>query len=212
MQNGKRILEIIQNIQALDSDWENVFLNEETEKTEVMEEQENRLLNVLRQELKNNSEKKVRSYLQEEGLQDETIDKLMQKARWMLQFYFSFELLRNLEESDEMSLKGMLTTIYQKTIVRFEYDALSSMIDRGCDDEELMEVAERINFLTDYYVSRSLTKREIIQDLQDETGLSAENCEYWADLIEENYQALKMNFIIKKLDRIQEEISKLKDE
>ena len=209
MQNGKKISEIIQNMQALQDNWETVIAEEKEDRSEEMDEQRNRLFNILRQELKRSGEEEVYEFLLAEGMQKETAHKLIKKAVWMLQFYNSFRLLRELESNDGMILKGLLSSIYQKNIVRFEYDGLKQMTYMGYDEEEVIDIAERMDYLTDYYVSRSFTRKEMVRDLRDETGLLTENCEYWADLIEENYLALKMNYIIEELGRIREELADL---
>ncbi len=49
MQNGKKISEIIQNMQALQDNWETVIAEEKEDRSEEMDEQRNRLFNILRQ-------------------------------------------------------------------------------------------------------------------------------------------------------------------
>ena len=143
MQNGKKISEIIQNMQALQDNWETVIAEEKEDRSEEMDEQRNRLFNILRQELKRSGEEEVYEFLLAEGMQKETAHKLIKKAVWMLQFYNSFRLLRELESNDGMILKGLLSSIYQKNIVRFEYDGLKQMTYMGYDEEEVIVIAER---------------------------------------------------------------------
>ena len=124
----------------------------------------------------------------------------------MLQFYSGFSLLRELETKDEITLKGLLAIIYQKYIVRYEPGYVQRMEVGKYSEEELMGIVSRITYLTDYYIVRSYTVKGMVDDLRDETGLSRENCEYWADLIEQNYQMLKMNYILEQMGRIENRI------
>lgn len=41
-----------------------------------------------------------------------------------------------------------------------------------------------------------MTKNAIREDFEDETGLSDDLCDFYAGLIEENYQLLLMNYIV----------------
>lgn len=63
-----------------------------------------------------------------------------------------------------------------------------------------------MDYMTDFYVSRSYTRWGIIRDLLDESGLSEEICDYWAELIEQNYMQLKMNYIVESLESIKEKL------
>lgn len=202
MQNEKRISEILQKLWADDGQWEAFVLDEEKEGEEEVIEKIRRLLRMLRQELKEGDEEEIREYLGREKLRKETIDKLVEKAKGMLQLYEEFRFLRELERKDDTALKGLLSAAYQKYIVRFEPGYLNHMAAEKYDEEKLLDIVRDMDILTDYYISRSYTRQGMMRDLQDETGLSWENCEYWAELIDGNYQALKMNYIVEELREI----------
>ena len=81
------------------------------------------------------------------------------------------------------------------------------MKELGMSLNEIASVLEKED-VTDYYVSRSYTKKGIVRDLIDESGLSEESCEYWADLIDQNYLLLKLNYITEELGKIRINTSK----
>ena len=161
-----------------------------------------RLINALRQEMKEKEADEVKKYLRQMQLREETVEILIKRAENILRLYREFSVLRELENRDAAALRGMLSIIYQKYIVRFEPKYITHMATEKYNEEVLINVANRIGNLTDFYVSRSYTVQGMVKDLRDETGLSQVNCEYWADLIEQNYLALKLNYIIEELNGI----------
>jgi len=205
MKSGRKISELIQDLQSIDKQWETVFLNEEKREKET-EEKLDRLLNVLRQELKAEEPETVREYLRLLKVRNETAEKLIKTAKSMLQIYMEFSLLRELEDRSDESVRGLLSTIYNKYIVRFEPGYLNNFANKKYDEEVLGNLVACITYLTDYYIARSYTMQGIIKDLEDESGLSQENCEYWGELIEQNYSMLKMNYIVSELGKIKKRL------
>lgn len=204
MQSGSRISDLIQKLWSIDKEWE-VFVmrKEQKNSNEEINKLINYLVRTLRQELKVGDREEIQEYLQKEKIKKETAEILLAEALELLQFYIGFSFLRELEAKDELMLKGLLSVIYQKYIVRYEPGYVKSIeIGKG-NGEELMEVVSRITYLTDYYIARSYTVKGIMEDLQDETGLSEDNCAYWANLIDQNYQLLKMDYILEQLKRIE---------
>ncbi len=205
MKSGRKISELIQDLQSIDEQWETVFLNEEKREKET-EEKLDRLLNVLRQELKAEEPETVREYLRLLKVRNETAEKLIKTAKSMLQIYMEFSLLRELEDRSDESVRGLLSTIYNKYIVRFEPGYLNNFANKKYDEDVLGNLVACITYLTDYYIARSYTMQGIIKDLEDESGLSQENCEYWGELIEQNYSMLKMNYIVSELGKIKKRL------
>lgn len=205
MKSGRKISELIQDLQSIDKQWETVFLNEEKREKET-EEKLDRLLNVLRQELKAEEPETVREYLRLLKVRNETAEKLIKTAKSMLQIYMEFSLLRELEDRSDESVRGLLSTIYNKYIVRFEPGYLNNFANKKYDEDVLGNLVACITYLTDYYIARSYTMQGIIKDLEDESGLSQENCEYWGELIEQNYSMLKMNYIVSELGKIKKRL------
>ena len=115
-------------------------------------------------------------------------------------------MLRELEDRSDESVRGLLSTIYNKYIVRFEPGYLNNFANKKYDEEVLGNLVACITYLTDYYIARSYTMQGIIKDLEDESGLSQENCEYWGELIEQNYSMLKMNYIVSELGKIKKRL------
>lgn len=202
IQNGKRISELIQKLHTSGIQWEELVLDEDREGDDEAGESIRRLCKALRQELKEGDREEINTYLQKEQLRQETIDLLIKRAEDMLGFYRAFSLLRDMEDKNEVVLKGWLSAIYQKYIIRYEPGYLYRMEAGKYDINRLADVADRINYLTEYYVSRSYNMPGMMRDLQDETGLSPGSCTYWAEIIEQNYQALKMNYILEELKEI----------
>lgn len=212
MQNGPAISELLQKLRSIDPQWDNlVFAKEPVDNVEI-EKKFRLLLKALRQELKTGEEQEVRDYLLEEDVSRENTEKLVESVKKTLHLYTEFAVLREWEAKNRIELKGLLDIIYQKYIVRYESGYLEQLKNEVLNGEKLKSLAEMMDYLTDYYISRSYTRKKIVQDLQDETGLMEETCEYWADLIEQDYMALKMNYIITGIEKIQMSLRKTQTE
>ena len=199
---------MIQKLWSTDRRWEIFVLNEEkVTSNERVEKLINYLIRTVRQELKTEDRREVEEYLRKEKVKEDTIKKVVNSALDMLRFYMDFSFLRELEMRDEMALRGLLAVIYQKYIVRYEPGYIQRMEVGKYSGGKLMEIVSRITYLTDYYIIKSYTVKGIMDDLQDETGLSWENCEYWADMINQNYQELKMNYILEQIGRIENRLN-----
>lgn len=162
-----------------------------------------RLFNLLRAELKTEDAGQVSEYLQEKGVSAETAEGIVKQVQNSLQFYFSCSVFRKMEEQDQSMVLGLLMSIFEKYVVRFEPGYIRRMRPELCSVQEWDELVDGIDGFTNYYVSRSYTRNGIIVDLMDESGLRMETCEYWAELIEKNYLLLKLNYITEELKEIQ---------
>lgn len=201
MQNGKKISELIQNIKSGDAQWEDYILNGEKEIPKELRVYMNQLLDALREAFKEEKEETVQ-YLREMLSGEEAVERLSESVEKTLRFYRSFSLIRKLEKKEPAVVKGLISAIYQKYIVRWERGWLKELVTERYQEEELSELARRMDYLTDYYVARAYTRQAMVVDLRYETGLSVENCEYWAELIDQNYLMLKLNYIVEELNKI----------
>lgn len=208
MKNAKRISELLQTLQSTDEQWGLMILDRRRAQGEEIHARINQLLSILRQELKTEDAEAVCEYLRHMRVQEEVAEKLVEEAEDMLWIYEKLSLLRELEDRDEAALRGLLSTVYQKYIIRFEPGYLNSVSGGKYDGEVLRQLSACMANLTDYYIIRNYSLRGMVKDLEDESGLSKENCEYWADLIEQNYLSLKMNYIVSELGRINDRLRK----
>lgn len=165
----------------------------------------NRLADAVRQELKTAEPGDIYYGLRKEGMRDESANALVKRMKNTLVLYEAFLPMRELEMEDKMLLKVFLQSVYQKWIVRYESGYLEDML--GGEYDKLIHVVDRIQYLTDFYIYRRYTLQEMVKDLMEETGLSRDSCTYWADLIEQNYTDLKMNYIVSELARMNRRLS-----
>lgn len=204
VQNGKQISAVLQQLRQADEIWERYVFRQDGDIPGKIEMLLGWLMNLLRDEMKTETPDAVSEYLTAEDVESEAAAQLVSKVQNSLQFYFSFSVLRKLEEKDKTALQGLLTAVYERYIVRFERGYLHQIRPKECSKDEWNEIADRMDYLTDYYVSRSFTRKGIADDLLDETGLQKETCGYWADLIDRNYLLLKLNHITQELGKLRE--------
>ncbi|MCI8994384.1 MAG: hypothetical protein HFI31_02895 [Lachnospiraceae bacterium] len=205
-QNGNLIRDLVSKLHSTDKYWELYVLEENRERSENIGSLLNRLLQSLRNVWKQEGRERGKKELKKAGVTEKACEALMEETERTLRFYIQFEPLRDLDSRDRVALKGLILSIYQKYIVRLEPGYIKMLNLEGIRSEELQEIARYMDYMTDFYVSRSYTRWGIIRDLLDESGLSEEICDYWAELIEQNYMQLKMNYIVESLESIKEKL------
>ena len=75
---------------------------------------------------------------------------------------------------------------------------------------ELEEIARSLDILVSFYIQNHYSRKMIIGDLKDETGLGDETVNTISDLIEENYQKLQINEIMDRLRYLDNKVTELK--
>ena len=80
------------------------------------------------------------------------------------------------------------------------------------DSDEMQDAMTSLDALTDYYVERSLTHQNIVNDFAEETDLSEALCNYYADLLDKYYTDIKLNIIFNKVEKMSERIERMEKE
>ena len=64
-------------------------------------------------------------------------------------------------------------------------------------------VLRLLDSITAFYISCHMTRIAIREDFEEETGLNDELCDFYASLVDENYELLLMNYITENLANMQ---------
>ena len=104
----------------------------------------------------------------------------------------------------------MILSIFGKYILRYEKEFFLSASGYGLRENELEEIARSLDILVSFYIQNHYSRKMIIGDLKDETGLGDETVNTISDLIEENYQKLQINEIMDRLRYLDNKVTELK--
>ena len=119
-----------------------------------------------------------------------------------LTYYKILSPIRELSFQDEKGAKAFLRDCFDNYIIRLDYKISEKY--NFLDEEKVNKMLAAIDRLTDYYVERLLVKKEVENDFKGETGISNEVCSYYAELYESNFQELKFNLILNKLNNLED--------
>lgn len=128
---------------------------------------------------------------------DEASNYLLNYANSSLVYYFNLTQVRELEKTDYASVQEFLKETMDKYVIRFNPTYIASYEKYHFPDEESAHGTMRaIEYLTKYYVYHLFGKEFISKDFQQETDLSQKTCDYYADLVNENFEQIKMNLLL----------------
>ena len=153
----------------------------------------NEIVAELRFLLKGREEKSVLKEFEKEIGDSELAEIFVDHTYRSLRWFYIMEPVRKLEEP---AVAMLFENLFRKYVLRYEKTYCSICGQFGLKEEEVTAVAETLDFLVFYYIKNHYGRRTIVSDFEDETGLSDTVCEIFAELIEENYNTLQLNFIM----------------
>lgn len=113
-----------------------------------------------------------------------------------LQGYRGFMPIRIWADEDEEAVRDLLRAAFKNYVLRYDPRFIEKYMAYRLKKEDMVMVLQLLDSLTDYYIISHMTKNAIREDFEDETGLNDDLCDFYAGLIEENYQLLLMNYIV----------------
>lgn len=121
----------------------------------------------------------------------------LEEVKRSLEIFFIFSYFRDLQKENDKQAIKIIDFYFDNTILYFDPQFTNSYSQYGFETPEaFFDTARALDGLVEYYVSRHFTKNAINRDLQTETGLSSEMCEYISDKIKANYQLLQTNIMM----------------
>lgn len=161
----------------------------------------------------------IKAICVEDGLDiDEVIEKISSEEKSgeiisksvndCLVYYKALSPIRELSFLDEERAKAFLKDCFENYIIRLDYEVSERYgFLEVYNEGNVKRMLSAIDRLTDYYVERLLIKKEVQKDFKEETGISDTVCSYYAELYEDNFQELKLNMILNKLNNLEEMLS-----
>lgn len=118
---------------------------------------------------------------------------LIKEMRDSLDVFFALDKLREMQK-DKEKCKAIVQYFLDNVILFFDPQFVNEYATFGFEAAEtFLNAARSIDGLIGYYVSRHYTKQAIRRDLEEETGLEEDICEYISDWITQNYHTLQIN-------------------
>lgn len=196
MENIKKHFE---NIQKLDRDWVRIFKDGDKKSknnSELIDEYEI-LFGELRSKYKQEEQEKEILKICSSYIEKEDAEWLLGRVKKSLEPYFAFKFLRNWQSEDIERCERFIKYVFENVVIRLEPECISDYCNQEqITNSEFVRAAKILDGLVAYYIKRHLTPKAIIEDLEDETDMKKELCEYVSKMIEDNYMKLQLNYII----------------
>lgn len=131
------------------------------------------------------------------------LDWLEEWVESVLQGYRGFEPLRTLTTRDDETVRNFLRASFDNYVLRYDPQFAAKYCTYRLTKEEMIRVLQLLDSITDFYIASHMTRIAIREDFEEETGLNDELCDFYASLVDENYELLLMNYIAENLANIQ---------
>lgn len=205
----REITKIIEELNEIQPKWEKQIIDiEELEDiyNSDLAEIFGDLIGILRGYVKEDDESKI-EYVRQLLKNKKTMDVLLQCVDKTMMHYKNFAILRGIEKRDIQIVKQFIKDSIENYVVRVDYQFCMTcdryMIEQV---EEMKAILGSMDCLTEYYVRRLFVKSAISMDFKEETGLSEEVCQLYAEMIDKYFQDIKMNIILQDTEYIRRSI------
>ena len=116
-----------------------------------------------------------------------------------LRIYHNFDALRKLEKDDIYKAKKCIDEIWESYILRYNpyFDNQENAL---LSNDQYRTVAREIDRITDLCIEHNFHIFAISKQFEDKTGLSSELCSYISKKIDDDFEKLKLSYIIYNLE------------
>lgn len=160
-----------------------------TYKEEIIENQTSNLQEV---------EKKIKN--------DLLLNNLKDYMKELLESYYAFAPLRVFYVKAPDKMPDLIEEIFARTILRYNFDILQEYEKFGFDNTKAFgDFLNTLDGVCTYVVKRNMYSAAIEDFIYDQTRLPRTLCKRLTDLIEANFDSMKLNYIIEKLNQMEEE-------
>lgn len=120
-----------------------------------------------------------------------------------LSVYYIVAPLRAMEAKDFKKASKVIQDIFNRTILRLDVNAVNEYENLGFTSQSAMlEFMNMLDNFCSYMVERNYCCSTIERFVQTNMRFSKEMCKKIAEIVDENFQQLKLNYIIDKLKQI----------
>ena len=167
----------------------------------------NELIEGMRQFIKLDQEKEISDIL--ECLDNKKASEMLIKyAHDTLVHYNNMFALRELEKENKEIVLKLIQETFDCFVLRFDINFIDKYEEYKIETPDVMRrILRSIDCLTEYYVRRLFTRNNIESDFGEETGLTEECCEKYAELVDENFKEIRMNIIMQDGEYIRQTMS-----
>lgn len=138
-------------------------------------------------------------------------DSFFMSVEKTLTHFRAMSCVRELEKKDIQLAKGLFRKIMSDYVVRWDWKLQESFNEFHLKTAvDMKKVMQSLDTLSDYYVKNTWVIPRIIEDFREETELSGELCEFYGELLEENYREIKLNLIMNCQEDMRKELELLK--
>lgn len=195
-------LECLKKIkETLGEEWKKSFvdyLSDEGERDDVSGELFGKFTTLYREDIiEGKSKKEIEKFINN----DLVFANLNEVIDDMLSAYYASASIRAMEKKQLEKAKECVGKIFHKGVLRFYPEIISEYKEYEFDSAEAFSnFLNAFGALCDFIVEQNFYYDSIVKALYNNMRLSKELCEYIAELIEKNFQTMKLTLILKKIN------------
>ena len=134
---------------------------------------------------------------------DSMYDSLIEISLRTLKHYNAWRIVRDLGQRDKDMVQILFQNIMDKYVLRLEYEFQDTHATYGVSDSEVFyEMLSSYDTLVTYYIQRHFSRKAVVGDIREETEITNDSAEIFADLYERNYKELQLNIILDGLQKL----------
>lgn len=180
------------------------YLSTDLDSEERVEEQFNSFFEVYREDViegNSKAKKEVEKFINN----DLVFSNLNKSVEETLANYRASASIRAMEKKNLAKTKKHIEEIFKKAVLRFYPEIIDEYMQYGFESYDAFTVfLNTFTSLCEFIVERNFYYNSIMNAIHDNMRVSDELCEHISSLLDENFEKLKLNLILKKLTHYNE--------
>lgn len=177
------------------------YLNDDFDSDEKEEEQFYSFFELYREDIiegNSKAKKEVEKFINN----DLVFSNLNKSVEETLKNYRASASIRAMEKKNLSKAKAHIEEIFKKAVLRFYPEIIDEYAQYGFESSDAFTVfLNAFTSLCEFIVERNFYYNSIVNAIHDNMRVSDELCEHISRLLDENFEILKRNVILKKLIR-----------
>ncbi len=215
VKNGMIDVDIIRYLDKSDSNWLQYIKANDNDgivhNTPIIQFQQNIMSQFFSKQNDINLEDcKWRHLLYDSMINNYTTSCFSEKTEKFLIHYNAMKPVRILEKSNSRLCEDFLKDVMENYVCRWSIDCSQRFHDYNfSDSDEMQNAMKSLVMLSNFYVGKAFSSEMIREHFYSETGLSKYISDYYAGLLNNNYQDIKLNLILQKIESLDQKMNKL---
>lgn len=207
-----KVKTIIEKLDQLDDQWRQYIKQNDESRLDDVQAFRNLIIELLAEvrSLLKNHDPEIKNDLADVIGDQEISNHFIKRVEESLALYRTLESLRVIERQDKQKVKNFIDCALRNYVVRWDKKIKSEFAIYGfANEKEMLSSLRAIDSLSEYYVENTCANRMVVEDFEDESGLSTDICQYYANMLDGFYKDIQRNLIASQVKELNSKIDAL---